>query len=167
MVVAITKASKGGEVNLSPILREEIVFWRFLDSWDKVIRWRSERYVTIWSAAVTRLPSGTISVGDYWDEDIRVEHINVKEMWAVLKGLQSLPESVSDCRIDAQRHFGGHDLDLMSLDLNAQCDKQGNLLRHFTPYPLPLSRRVSMSSIKTSLFAMVTALMPTCFHHSH
>lgn len=102
MVVAITKASKGGEVNLSPILREEIVFWRFLDSWDKVIRWRSERYVTIWSAAVTRLPSGTISVGDYWDEDIRVEHINVKEMWAVLKGLQSLPESVSDCRIDAQ-----------------------------------------------------------------
>ena len=26
----------------------------------------------------------------------------MKEMWAVLKGLQSLPESVSDCRIDAQ-----------------------------------------------------------------
>ena len=46
-------------------------------------------------AAVTFLPSGTISVGDYWDEDIRNEHINVKEMWAVLKGLQSLPESVS------------------------------------------------------------------------
>ena len=26
----------------------------------------------------------------------------MKEMWAVLKGLQSLPESVSDCRIDVQ-----------------------------------------------------------------
>ena len=26
----------------------------------------------------------------------------MKEMWAVLRGLQSLPESVSDCRIDAQ-----------------------------------------------------------------
>ena len=71
---------------------------------DCVIRWRSERHVAIsftsnaksfqW-AAVTFLPSGTISVGDYWDEDLRNEHINVKEMWAVLKGLQSLPESVS------------------------------------------------------------------------
>ena len=48
------------------------------------------------------LPTGTISVGDYWEESIRNEHINVKEVWAVLKGLQSLPESVSDCRIDAQ-----------------------------------------------------------------
>ena len=26
----------------------------------------------------------------------------MKEMWAVLTGLQSLPESASDCRIDAQ-----------------------------------------------------------------
>jgi len=38
MAMAIAKASKGGEVNLSPVLREEIVFWRFLDGWDKVIR---------------------------------------------------------------------------------------------------------------------------------
>ena len=39
-----------------------------------------------------------------------------------------------------QRYFGGtncHDLDLMSLDSNAQRDKQGNPLRHFTPYPTP------------------------------
>ena len=96
MAVAIAKASKGGEVNLSPVLREEILFWRFLDGWDKVIRWRSERHVVIsftsdassfrWEA-VTSLPSGTISVGDYWDEDIRDEHINVKGMWAVLEGL--------------------------------------------------------------------------------
>ena len=92
-------------------LRKEIVFWRFLDSWDKTIRWRSERHVAIsftsdassfrWGA-VTHLPTGTISVGDYWEETVRREHINVKEMWAVLRGLQSLPESVSDCRIDAQ-----------------------------------------------------------------
>jgi len=53
-------------------------------------------------AAVIHLPSGTLSVGDYWSEDIRGEHINVKEMWAVLKGLQSLPEDIRDCRIDAQ-----------------------------------------------------------------
>jgi len=51
---------------------------------------------------VTFLPSGTISVGDYRDEDIRDEHINVKGMWVVLEGLYPLPESVSHCRIDAQ-----------------------------------------------------------------
>jgi len=111
MAAAIAKASKGGEVNLSPVLHQEIVFWRFLDGWDKVIRWRSERQVVIaftsdapsfrW-VAVASISSGTISVGDYCDEDIRDERINVKEMWAVLKGLQSLPESVSDCRIDVQ-----------------------------------------------------------------
>ena len=41
-----------------------------------------------------------------------------------------------------QRYFGGtncHDLDLMSLDSNAQRDNQGNPLRHFTPYPSPKS----------------------------
>ena len=47
-------------------------------------------------------PTWTISVGDYWEESARNEHINVKEIWVVLKELQSLPESVSDCRVDAQ-----------------------------------------------------------------
>ena len=208
---------------------EEILFWRFLDSWDKVVRWRSERHAAIsftsdtsssrW-AAVIRLPSGTLSVGDYWGEDIRGEHKNVKEMWAILKDLQSLPEDIRDCRIDAkvdnivafhswsgrgprsraltqisqlifqflmtrnlsldmpfvpsnsnqadwfsrrlspsdamlspkswdlvQRQFGGvhgHDLDLMSLDSNVQCDGKGNPLRHFTPYPTPGSSGVNV-----------------------
>ena len=68
---AIAKASKGGEVNLSLVLREVIVFWRFLDGWDNVIRRRSERHVAIsftsdalsfrW-AAVTCLPSETFFV---------------------------------------------------------------------------------------------------------
>ena len=46
-----------------------------------------------------------------------------------------------------QRYFGGtncHDLDLMSLDSNAQHDKQGNPLRHFTPYPTPKSSGVNV-----------------------
>ena len=61
-----------------------------------MIRWRSERHVAISSTsdassfrweAVTFLPSGTFSVGDYWDEDIRDEHINVKRMLVVLEEL--------------------------------------------------------------------------------
>ena len=92
MAASIARASNGSEVKISPVLREEILFWRFLDSWDKVVRWRNESHVAIsftsdassfrW-AAVIHLPSRTLSVGDYWDEDIRGEHINVKE----IKGL--------------------------------------------------------------------------------
>jgi len=111
MAASIAKAFRGSEVNLSPNLREEIVFWRFLDSWDKAIQWRSERHVAISFAsdassfrwgAVIHLPTRTISVGDYWEGTFRNEDINVKEMWVVLRGLQSLRESASDCRIDAQ-----------------------------------------------------------------
>ena len=48
-----------------------------------------------------------------------------------------------------QRYFGGtngHDLDRMSLDSNALRDKQkqGNPLRHFTPYPTPKSSGVNV-----------------------
>ena len=111
MAASITKASRSGEVYLSPNLREETVFWRFLDSWDNAIQWRSERHIAISFAsdassfrwgAVIHPHTRAISVGDYWEESVRNEHVNVKEIWAVLKGLQSLPESVSDCRIDAQ-----------------------------------------------------------------
>jgi len=46
-----------------------------------------------------------------------------------------------------QRYFAGtngNDLDLMSLDSNAQLDKQENPLRHFTPYPTPKSSGVNV-----------------------
>ena len=68
MAASITKASRGGEVNLSPNLREEIVFW------SKAIQWRGERHVAIyfasdassfrWGAAI-HFPTRTISVGNY------------------------------------------------------------------------------------------------------
>ena len=74
MAASIAQPSRGGEVKLSPNLREEIVFWRFLDTWDKAITWRSERHFAIsftsdassvgWGAVI-HLPSRTISVGDY------------------------------------------------------------------------------------------------------
>ena len=46
-----------------------------------------------------------------------------------------------------QRYCGGtnyHDLDLMLLGSSAQRDKQGNPLRHFTPYPTPKSSGVNV-----------------------
>lgn len=40
--------------------------------------------------------------------------------------------------------FQGHNLDLMSLDVNSQCDKNGARLRHYTPYPTPGSAAVNV-----------------------
>lgn len=89
MAASITKASRGGEVNLSPNLREEIVFWRFLDSWGQgnsvnkcasCCHLFSNASSFLWGAVI-HLPTGTISVGDYWEESFRNEHINVKEIY--------------------------------------------------------------------------------------
>ena len=48
-----------------------------------------------------------------------------------------------------QELFGGargHSLDLMSLDSNVQCDRDGKPLAHFTPYPTPASAGVDVFS---------------------
>ena len=40
--------------------------------------------------------------------------------------------------------LSGHNLDLMALDSNARCDRQGSPLPHFTPYPTPRSAGVNV-----------------------
>ena len=229
MAATIGKTSRGCEATLTKNLRDEISFWRFLDSWDKCIPWRQERHVALhmstdassfrW-AAVIQLSSGIQEVGDYWTSDMLKEHINVKELYAVLRAIQCLPDFVTDCRLDVkvdnqvtlntwqgrspkspkltevarwlfdevtlrnadlrmsyvpsisnqadafsrlltrsdamlsqaswdtvQRAFGGtkgHNLDLMALDSNVQRDCKGVPLRHFTPFPTPLSAGVNV-----------------------
>ena len=97
------------EVVLTPALREELLFWRFLDSWKDCIPWRSEKHAALeistdasqfrW-AAVIRYDSARLSVGDYWEEEVRLLNINVQELWAVAKAIQSLPHEIRDCRLD-------------------------------------------------------------------
>ena len=41
------------------------------------------------------------------------------------------------------RGLSGHNLGLMALDSNAQCDRKGSPLPHFTPYPTPGSAGVN------------------------
>lgn len=43
-----------------------------------------------------------------------------------------------------EKRFVPHSVDLMSLDSNAMRDKHGVPLRHFTPYPTPLSAGVNV-----------------------
>jgi len=111
MAAAIGKAGRGTEVTLSPALKEEMGFWRFLDHWDSCIPWRQEKHVSLcmstdasafrWAATI-HLESGDLEIGDYWTDDLLKEHINVKEMHAVLRALEALPASVRDCRVDVQ-----------------------------------------------------------------
>ena len=54
-----------------------------------------------WAAVFHQHPTDR-SVGDYWEDSLMNEHINVKEMHAVLKALECLPASVRDCRLDIQ-----------------------------------------------------------------
>ena len=54
-----------------------------------------------WAAIFHQHPTDR-SVGDYWEDSLIKEHINVKEMHAVLKALECLPASVRDCMVDIQ-----------------------------------------------------------------
>ena len=223
------KASPKGEIQLTAGLREELEFWRFLDEWDKHIPWKDEKHwvlsvstdasLSCWAGVIHCQPNDVV-LGDFWESDLAELNINVKEMWAIAKVLESLPSDIRDCRVDVQvdnqaaihtwmgrggrsreltevaRHifqlvtqrnillelsyvpsksnpadsfsrslsksdsmlskhcwemveaeFGGlsgHNLDLMALDSNAQCDRQGSSLPHFTPYPTPRSARVNV-----------------------
>lgn len=47
-----------------------------------------------------------------------------------------------------EKRYGPHSVDLMSLDSNAMRDKHGDPLRHFTPYPTPLSTGVNVFAQK-------------------
>jgi len=95
IAASITRASRGrGGEFISEYERRNSVL-KVPHSWDKAIQWRSERYVAIsfvldassfhWGAVI-HLPTGAISVGVFWEETVGNENINLKEMWAILRG---------------------------------------------------------------------------------
>ena len=98
MGAAVGQASRGADVTLSPPLREEMEFWRFLDGWQDAIPWIQESHISVslstdasafrWAAVFHQKPADR-NVGDYWEDNLMNEHINVKEMQAVLKALES------------------------------------------------------------------------------
>lgn len=74
---AIAHTSASGQGGLSPCLREELSYWRFLDSWEGCVPWRGEKRVGLslstdasrfgWGC-VLHLPSGDQEFRDYWDQ---------------------------------------------------------------------------------------------------
>ena len=109
MSSAIAHASASGQVGLSPCLREELSYWRFLDSWEGCVPWRDEKHVGLslstdasgygWGC-VLHLPSGDQEFRDYWDQQQKELNISTKEMLALVNALKALPTTIKNCRID-------------------------------------------------------------------
>lgn len=111
MSAAIGSASLSGQVSLSPTLREEIGYWRFLDSWSDILPWRDEKHVRLsmstdasnsgWGS-VLHLPSGDQFSRDYWSVEEKSLNISTKELLALSNALRSVPKEIRDCRVDVQ-----------------------------------------------------------------
>ena len=89
-------------------LREELKYWRFLDSWKGYAKWRSESHKQVNIStdasgykygAVVCFQGEKVELGDFWEtNDSRPIHL--KEAEAVLQVLKSIEEVTRDSRVD-------------------------------------------------------------------
>ena len=87
-------------------LKQEIEHWKFLDSWEGGMPWRSERHLQItlttdaslykWGAVV----GDGRTYGDYWTDDVSGP-IHIKEALALVNALKSLGQEIANHRVDA------------------------------------------------------------------
>ena len=106
----ISRVSSKGLVQLSPDLRDELEYWRFLDAWQESVPWRKEYHIRLslstdasghgWGGVI-HLPAGDQTVGDYWDDKERQLSIATKELLALTNTVEGLPPWVKNCRLDA------------------------------------------------------------------
>jgi hypothetical protein len=91
---------------MSESLREEIMHWRFLDSWTGCVSWREEKHVRLAlpTDASGYRDAGKTVFGDYWTAEQKVLTIPTKEMLAIVQALAASPANVRDCRVDVQVH---------------------------------------------------------------
>ena len=102
MSIAISKASKNKRpIRISGPLREEIMSWRFLDSWQGHMKWFDERHYTIHVASdsssfrrggvlLRDLTLAPIEVGDFWEPAMLSKSIEIKEIVALFRTLLAL-----------------------------------------------------------------------------
>jgi hypothetical protein len=106
MALEISHAGKARrDVRVVGDVRDEIIFWRFLDGHSDWANWRGERHVDLqlstdssgfaWGAV---LPDGQI-IHDLWPQNDN-RPIHLKETEALLKTLQAIPEMIRDKRVD-------------------------------------------------------------------
>ena len=109
---AISRCQKQGTpIPLDGELREEILHWRFLDTWTGFVPWRTEEHKVLrtiasdasqsrWGATLS-LPNGIESVGDYFGQDMDAKDIATKEAHALLCALQAFSPRLTNARVDA------------------------------------------------------------------
>ncbi|MES9884567.1 MAG: reverse transcriptase domain-containing protein [Sedimenticola sp.] len=112
MNFAISDGLKGnGKVQLTGKLREELQFWKFIDSWEGKLTWKTEKHLRVdlcsdaslfkWGGIV-HLPSGKVSISDFWGDEMRNLPIMVLEGHALLHVLQSVLVDIRCHRVDAR-----------------------------------------------------------------
>ena len=225
-------------------LKEELVYWQFLDTWDQPFPWLSDRHnvLTIstdssdykWGACYQENGKQT-QIGDYWDGSQTNLPIMIKETLALKNALLCLGTKLEGQRVHAhvdnkvlvyswanqystspqlnavlkeifqvtfklkcslvtsyisssmnpadmpsrklqksdatlskrawlfiQYLFGPHTVDMFSLDSNAMCDDSGEILKHFTPFPSPISSGVDAFSQPFTAADNCYAFPPFC-----
>ena len=108
---AISKASSSDKpIPVSGALRDEIVHWLFLDTWDGFLPCKNEKLssITLFSDASDVCWGGSIRIPGkedqlirgYWDESSRDLPIAVREAKALLYTIESFDASVANSRLD-------------------------------------------------------------------
>ena len=107
---AISQAEKSSKsISLIGDLREEIEFWRFLDSWQGKAVWRKETHCQIkmatdaslykWAGKMLSGLEEGLEIHDYFDDNNN-SPIHVKEGLAVLKTLEAWGVRIQNSRLD-------------------------------------------------------------------
>ena len=99
-------------LRLTPELRNEIAFWRFLDNWQGHLPWHDERHIVVsfyadasnsgWGAVVLPHNGTPITLRDYWQPNQIGQPIMVKEALALLNALSAVAPSLVNSRVDAR-----------------------------------------------------------------
>lgn len=98
-------------IHITAALRDEIVYWRFLDSWQGHLPWFDERHLVItfytdasnsgWGGVVFLQQKEPITLRDYWSPDNLSKPIVIKEALALLNTLSAASSYLTNSRVDA------------------------------------------------------------------
>ena len=99
-------------VPLTQQVRDEVLFWRFVDTFSEPIQWRQDRHISVqlssdasgfkWGGVIT-LKEADVAFGDYWSPEVQqMTDICYKEALALYFVLLSVLDALWDHRVDVQ-----------------------------------------------------------------
>ena len=108
---SISKGMKSSKpLGISDDLKDELKEWRFLDTWEGSMPWKTEKHISVkvcsdasnsgWGGILT-LPPYEMTTRDYWCPDEASLPIAVREAKALYKTLRTFSREISNARVDA------------------------------------------------------------------